>query len=305
MCENIVFKMLNLNKAMTIKHLVISGGGPIMIQILSAVQELEKNKYLNMNEIETIYGTSAGAILAVMFSLNFDWLTLNDYIIKRPWQDLFSIKVQNILDSYSKKGIFDTKTVEKCFKPLLDAKDIPTDIILEDFYKITNKELHIFAFEINNYKIVDISHKTHPNLKLISAIQMSCALPVLISPVFLDDNCFMDGGVACNYPLNFCIDSGKSQDEILGFKNKYSDDKIIISADSTLLDYILNFLFKAVFNVHNNYTQPIIKNEVICDTSYLSFDMLRSAISSIDVRKDLFEKGKKSAIQFLKLQNSI
>lgn len=290
---------------MTIKHLVISGGGPIIIQILSAIQELEKNNYLNLVNIETIYGTSAGAILAVMFSLNFNWSTLNDYIIKRPWQDVFSIKVQTILDSYTKKGIFDNKTVEKCFKPLFDAKDIPLDITLEDFYKLTNKELHIFAFEINDYKMVDLSNKTHPNLKLLSAIQMSCALPVLMAPVFLDDMCFMDGGVACNYPLNFCIDSGKNQDEILGFKNKYSDDKVIITNESTLLDYILNFLFKSVFNVHNNYSQPIIKNEVICDTSYLSFDMLRKAISCTDVRKDLFEKGKKSAITFLELQNSI
>lgn len=290
---------------MTIKHLVISGGGPIMIQILSAIQELENNKYLNMNEIESIYGTSAGAILAVMFSLNFDWQTLNDYIIKRPWHDLFAIRVQNILDSYAKKGIFDNKTVEKCFKPLFDAKDIPLDISFEDFFKLTNKDLHMFAFEINEYKVVDISYKTHPNLKLLSAVQMSCALPVLMTPVFVDDKCFMDGGVACNYPLNFCIESGKNPDETLGFKNKYSDDKIIVNAESTLLDYILNFLFKAVFNVHNNYTQPIIKNEVICDTSYLSFDMLRAAISNIDVRKDLFEKGKQSAIQFLELQNSV
>ena len=117
--------------------------------------------------------------------------------------------------------------------------------------------------------------------------------------------CFMDGGVACNYPLNFCIESGKNCDEILGFKNKYSDDKLVINVESTLLDYILNFLFKAVFNVHNNYTQPIIKNEVICDTSYLNFDMLRSAISNIDIRKDLFDKGKLAAKQFLQLQNSV
>jgi predicted acylesterase/phospholipase RssA len=290
---------------MTIKHLVISGGGPIMIQILAAIQELESNNYLNMKDIESIYGTSAGAILAVMFSLNFDWQTLNDYIIKRPWQDVFAIKVQNILDSYTKKGIFDSKTVEKCFKPLFDAKDISLDITLDDFFKLTNKEIHMFAFEINNYKIVDISYKTHPKLKMLDAVQMTCALPVLMIFVFLDNCCFMDGGVACNYPLNFCIESGKNPDEILGFKNKYSDNKIVINTESTLLDYILNFLFKAVFNVHNNYTQPIIKNEVICDTTYLSFDVLRTAISNIDIRKDLFDKGKQAAIQFLELQNGV
>ena len=290
---------------MTIKHLVFSGGGPIMIQILAAIQELENKQYLNMNDIETIYGTSAGAIIAVMFSLNFDWPTLNDYIIKRPWHELFSIKIQNILDSYSKKGIFDIKTVEKCFKPLFDAKDISLDITLEDFYKLTNKELHLFSFEINEYKLFDISYKTHPDLKLLTAVQMSCALPVIISPVFLDDKCFLDGGVACNYPLQFCIESGKNPDEILGFKNKYSDNKTTINSESTLLDYILNFLFKAILSMESNYTQPSIKNQVICDTSYVTFDTLRAAATKVDVRKELFEKGKEAAMQYLELQNSI
>lgn len=291
---------------MTIKHLVISGGGPIMIQIMSAVQELERKEYLNMNNIESIYGTSAGAIVGVMISLKFDWETLNDYIIKRPWQDVFPIKVQNILEAYTKKGIFDIKTVEKCFKPLFDAKDISLDINMEDFYELTKIELHIFSFEINEYKIVDISYKTHPKIKLLQAIQMTCALPVLVSPVFIDNKCFMDGGVGCNYPLSFCVDSGKNSDEILGFKNKYSDDKVYINSESTLLDYILRFLFKAILNVHNNYVQPIIKNEVICDTSHLTIDDFKSALSNIEVRRNLFEKGKQSANKFLDtLQDSI
>ena len=277
-----------------------------MIQILSAIQELEKNKFLNINDIESIYGTSAGAIIGVILSLKFDWETINDYIIKRPWQDVFPIKVQNILDAYTKKGIFDIKTIEKCFKPLFDAKNIPIDINLENFYKLTNIELHIFSFEVNQYKIEDISYKNYPNLSLMKAIQMTCALPILVTPVCIDNKCFMDGGVGCNYPLNFCIESGKNSDEILGFKNKYSDEKSFVSTDSTLLDYVLNFLFKAIFNVNNNYIQPNIKNEVICDASYLTFDILKSALSNIEVRQNLFEKGKQSSIKFLEsLQNSI
>jgi len=290
---------------MTIKHLVITGGGPILIQILSIVQELEKNNYLHMNNIESIYGTSAGAIIAVMFALKFEWETLNDYIIKRPWHDLFTIKLQNILDSYSKKGIFDIKTIEKCFKPLFDTKDIPLDISFESFYELTKIDIHIFAFEINEYKVVDVSYKTHPDLPILKAVQMSCALPVLIEPVILDGKCFMDGGVACNYPLNFCIESGKNPDEILGFKNNYSDDKVVINTESTLLDYLLNFLFKAILSVHDSYTQPTIKNEVICDSKYLTFEILKNTITNIDTRRELFEKGKQTAIEFLKLQNSI
>lgn len=290
---------------MTIKHLVLSGGGPIMIQILAAIQELEHNKYLDRNDIETIYGTSAGAIVGVMISLDYDWQTLNDYIIKRPWQDVFPIKVQNILDAYTKKGIFDKKTIEKCFKPLLEAKNIPLDITMEDFYKLTEMHLHIYAFEINEYKIEDISHKTHPKLPLLTAIQMTCAIPVLMTPVFVDNKCFMDGGIACNYPLHFCIESGHIPDEILGFKNKYDEDTTTIHSESTLLEYVLYFLFKAIFSVNVQYIQPCIKNEVILDTNYLNFDTLRMSISNIDVRKELFEKGKQSAIRFLSQNQNI
>ena len=35
---------------MTIKHLVISGGGPIMFQIISSIQELERKNYLNLEK---------------------------------------------------------------------------------------------------------------------------------------------------------------------------------------------------------------------------------------------------------------
>jgi len=196
--------------------------------------------------------------------------------------------------------------VEKCFKPLFDAKDISLDINMKDFYELTKIDLHIFSFEVNEYKIVEISYKTHPDLKVLQAIQMTCALPVLISPVCLDDKCYMDGGVGCNYPLSFCIDSGKEPNEILGFKNKYSDEKIYINNESTLLDYILRFLFKAILNVTNNYIQPIIKNEVICDTTYLTLDTFKSALSNIETRRELFEKGKQTAHSFLDtLQNRI
>jgi predicted acylesterase/phospholipase RssA len=291
---------------MTIKHLVISGGGPIMIQVLGAIQHLEQNNFIDMTTIESIYGTSSGAIVGILICLKYDWETINDYIIKRPWQDVFPIKVQHIFDAYTKKGIFDIKTIEKCFKPLFDAKDIPMDINLEDFYKISNIELHLFSFEINEYKVQDISYLTHPKISLMLAIQMTCGLPILVSPVCIDDKCFIDGGMACNYPLNFCITSGKIHDEILGFKNKYGDEKNIINSESTLLDFLLSFLFKAVFSVNTDHTQPQLKNEVICDARYLSFDILKNTLSNIEIRRDLLKNGIENAIIFLSnLENGI
>lgn len=292
---------------MTIKHLVISGGGPIMFQIISAIQELERKEYLNMKNIESIYGTSAGAIVAVMISLKFDWETINDYIIKRPWQDVFPIKVQNILDTYTKKGIFDIKNIEKCFKPLFDTKDIPLNITMKDFFTLTNIDIHMYSFEINEYKVKDISHETFPDLPILTAIQMTCALPILVRPVFIDEKCFIDGGVGCNYPIYFCVNSGKINDEILGFKNNYGDENSSkIVENSTLLDYLLNFLFKSFDFIRDNNNiniQVTMKNEIIFDTTHMSLNELKNSLTKIEVRRELFEKGKQTAYNFL--ENSV
>ena len=285
---------------MTIKHLVISGGGPTHIQVLGAIQHLETNNFLHISDIETIYGTSAGAIIGILICLKYDWETINDYIIKRPWKDVFTIKVDNILEAYKKKGLFDIKTIEKCFKPLFDAKDISLDINLIDFYNLTKIKLHFFSFEINKYKVQDISYLTHPQLSLLTAVQMTSALPILISPVFIEDKCYIDGGLSTNYPLQYCIESGNNLDEILGFKNHYTEDNDdTINLDSTLIQFLFSFLYKAVFSVSTHHIQPEIKYELICDTKQLTFDFMRNALSDIEVRKELFNSGRESAIQFL------
>jgi predicted acylesterase/phospholipase RssA len=292
---------------MPIKHLVLSGGGPIMIQLLGAIQHLEANNFIDFKNIESIYGTSAGAIIGVIICLKYDWETINEYIIKRPWQDVFKIKVDKIFESYSKKGIFDLKTIEKCFKPLFDAKDVPMDITLEDFYKYSNIELHLFSFEINEFKIDDISYLTHPKLALLTAIQMTCSLPILVTPVCIDDKFYIDGGIVCNYPLKHCIDSGKNMDDILGFKNQYDNEKKShINSESTLLDFIMCFLFKVIYSLNTDYLQPSIKNEFLCKTDKMNIEMLKKSLSNMDVRKQLFNNGTDDAICFLsKLENSV
>jgi len=285
-----------------IKHLVVSGGGPTMIQTLGSIQHLEENKFIDINIIETIYGTSAGALIGVLICLKFDWITLHDYIIKRPWQEVFPIKVQNIFDAYTKKGIFDEKTIIKCFKPLFDAKDISLNISLKEFFEYSKIELHMFSFEVNAFQIEDISYLTHPELSLITAIQMSCALPVLMTPICTEGKCYIDGGITCNYPLKYCIESpNKNIEEILGFKNQYDDhNKNQIDSNSTLLEFIMNFLFKIIHSISsNNMIQTSITYEVLCNTNFLSINTLKTALSSIEVREGLYMSGIEYAKTFL------
>ena len=288
---------------MPIKHLVISGGGPTLVQALGAIQHVEQQKFIDLSNIETIYGTSAGAILGTLICLKFDWETINDYIIKRPWHEVFPINVQKIFDAYTKKGIFDCKTVEKIFKPLFSAKDIPLDINLQDFYNYSKIEMHFFAFDINDFKIEDISYKTHPNITVITALQMTCSLPVLVAPVCIENKCYIDGGIVCNYPLNKCLEL-YNQDEILGIKNQYDkNDSNRVDSNSTMLDFLMSFVFKIIQNMDTGDKQTSIKNEIICKADFLSIDYLKTALYSMDVRKELFNSGTVFAKEFLSLNH--
>ena len=286
---------------MPIKHLVISGGGPTLIQALGAIQYVEQQKFIDVSNIETIYGTSAGAILGTLICLKFDWETINDYIIKRPWHEVFPVNIQKIFDAYTKKGIFDIKTVEKIFKPLFSAKDLSLDINLQDFYNYSKIELHFFAFDINEFKIEDISYKTHPNISVIMALQMTCSLPVLVSPVCIDNKCYIDGGIVCNYPLNKCLEL-YNQDEILGIKNQYDkNDSNRVDSNSTMLDFLMSFVFKMIQNMDTGDKQIVIKNEIICKADFLSIEYLKTALYSMDVRRELFNSGIEFAKEFLSL----
>ena len=304
--------------SMTIKHLVISGGGPTMFQSLGAIQYLEQHKYIDLNNIETIYGTSAGAIIGVFISLKYDWTTINDYVIKRPWHKIFSIKAQNIFDAYTKKGLFDNTTIEKCLKPLFDAKDISMEITMKDFFEYCGIEIHMFTFEINNFESIDISYKTHPDLQLIKALHMSCSLPVIMSPVFLENKCYIDGGINCNYPLNKCIEANKNVDEIVGFNNDYNPDETaietsdenltsehektnenIINENSTILDFILGLFFKIIRSMQTDTKQTKINNEIVYKADLISVNILKNTLYSIETRQKLLQIGIDAAKKYL------
>ena len=304
---------------MTIKNIVLSGGGHTLYQSLGIIQTLEKNDIWKIKNIEKIYGTSAGALLGAILCLKFDWETLNDYFLNRPWHDVYNIDINTIFSMFSKKGFFNRNQIELSFKPLLHAKDLSLDITLKELYEYSNIELHIFTFDVNYFKLEDISYKTNPDLPLITALYMSSALPIMFSPVCIDDKCYIDGGVATNYPLIFCIEQNHNLDEILGIKNVFDVDcnttceanknditihentpettTIVnkkfnnINEESSLLDFFISFFQKVILNLNIDNLKHDIKHEISCKCQTITFTFFNQFVSSNELRKQLLENG--------------
>lgn len=282
---------------MTIKHLVIPGGGPTGIRDIGILQQLEKNGYLRMADIETIYATSAGALIALLIALKFDWESINDYIVLRPWHEVYKVTASNIFDAYSKKGIFDNTMFEIFYKPFFDSKDLPLTISMKEFYEYSKIELHFFTLELNKFEITDVSYKTFPDIPVIQAVHMSCAIPTLICPVCFDNKFFIDGGVVTNYPIKYCLEQHKNVDEIFGINNVYNNlVNNIVNNESTILEFAMHFVSKLV--IHANETDKnvgLIPNELSCNTPEISFSYMKEIMFSSEKRRELLEDGKKNA----------
>ena len=296
---------LSLTLNPNIKHLVISGGGISGFKLIGCFDTLLKEKYFAVSQLESIYGTSAGAFIGTVLALNYDWDIVVDYFIKRPWKDVMNINVQTVLDAYGKRGLFDKKLLETIFKPLFDAKDISLQVTMKEFYEFCNIDMHFFSLELNKYKIVDISHTTHPDLSLITALQMTSCMPILFAPVVDGENCYVDAGCIANYPLDFCLEKCKDPDTVLGFKNVYDDDKDNKKndtvMDSTLFEYLINLMYKIVSNdVSTECKQTAIQHEVLLQRMQPNtLSTVQKAIMEESERRLLFEDGQESGKEFL------
>jgi predicted acylesterase/phospholipase RssA len=305
--ESIEIKKNNTEKK-KIKHLVIPGGGPTGYIAFGILKHLEENKFWNINDIESIYGTSIGTVIGLLLAMKFEWNMIVDYIIKRPWQEALKINPGMFFDAYSKKGLFGRNLFEIFFKPFFIIKDWSMDITMKEVYEATNIELHFFTLEVNLFEVFDINYKNFPDLPVLTAIQMSAAIPGVVCPVCLEDRFYMDGGVICNYPLKNLLPNVEDHDTIFGINNFYSKSDVnILKEESNILEYMVNFISSIVFSLSQYYMPDnnSIKNELIIPVNTMSFEDLKNIVSQESKRQSLYDLGVDYAIQFLESKRNI
>lgn len=280
---------------MTIKYLVLGGGGAGGFSIYGALKYLSQNNFWNINNIKSIYSTSIGSLISIFISLNYDWTSLDDYIIKRPWDKVLSIKPIDLLNIWSKKGLFDENTIKEVLRPLLTAKYLSESITLKEFYEYNNIEIHMYTVNIND-KIpteIDMTYKTHPDLELYKAITRSSAFPILFTPICDNSHCYVDGGLINNFPLNSCISNDNNCDEILAFKSCTITTKINIIEDSSIINYLFCLIHGIIKLAATEKNQDKIKNIVECYLDSNNLNNWKDAILYEKTRKEMVLAGEK------------
>jgi predicted acylesterase/phospholipase RssA len=286
---------------MTIKHLVIGGGGPFGLTAFGALKYLHDKEFWNIKNIKSIYATSIGALLAVYLSLKYDYEYINEYLVKRPWEKLFEeIGVENILELYNNKGLINAYSIFlQKYTILFEAKGLRPTVTMKEFYEYSGIQFNFITCDANHFTRNIISHKTHPDLELVIALSMTSAFPLIFTPVIIDDKCYIDGGIFSNYAVNICLeDTGCKHEEILGVKKFQSSDinDGLITHESSVID----FLEKITLNIFNRINDELVLEQipyqVVCNMNiFTTYDSWTQVPFSSEHRSNLISYGIKTA----------
>ena len=288
----------------TIRHLVLQGGGAIGLNYVGALQQLFSDGVIRPGSLKSVFGTSIGALIGGMVCIGVDWSDVVEYIIRRPWESAFCVTGRSILSVYGEKGLFDERVIHTVLRSLMDSVGLSSATTLEELYAHSGIDLHTFAFDVNAGATVDMSHETHPNMHLVSAIFASLALPGACKPHITEaGGCFIDGGVRCNYPVAECLRKYPDDEaEVLGLRYMCrnaceGDGRYRITRDTNFIDYTVELMSILYAQISDRRDARAPHREIVCvcDTSPLSIHAIVAAVLHKSVRRDRVSAGAAAA----------
>lgn len=276
---------------MSVENIVINGGGTTIFNTYGALKQSNMDGIWSHDSVHSYYGTSAGGIMSVIMALQYNWDELDDFIIKRPWQNVWKINVLNTYEYYLKKGVYGIELYYDIFGPLFRGKDLELTITLKEFYEVSKKNIYLYAVKVSTFEITEFSHLSHPDMKVLDALHATAALPILFKPAEYEGELYTDGGFLLNYPLAKCSADPKT---ILGIRNAYTENNTNINKVEGIFEY-LSYILNMV--VDKNQCEPIAKPgyEILLNAGYIDYSSILRLANSQEEREALINKGVENA----------
>lgn len=282
---------------MTIKHIVISGAAYNGIDLVGILTELFENKVFKRDDIKSVYGSSAGAIVLAIWMLGIEKEILFDFIIRKPWNKIYTFKAEMFLELFNSKGMLDEKLIHEIMNPLLRSKDLSPDITLSEFYIYTNIKFTIYTTHFNTWKGIPITSESHPDLKLIDALYMSSAMPVIFKPIVMKGEIYVDGAVTKHYPIKSALADGCNKQEILGI-TVYRPDEHAVDESTNFIQYIGSMMNNMIGAI--SALEDIDIPNCIRHSAPRMGSEIEAVLSDPNKRKELLERGAKTVTEYLK-----
>lgn len=271
-----------------IKHLVIPAGGLHFFILYGILKYLNTKGIWKLEDIESIYGTSCGALLAFILSMDLEWEYIDNYLINRPWHTVYEITPDMFINAIQEKGLINKDYLVTFLKPLLRLKEWNENITLKELYDKTNINIYFYATRLDNFMMSVFNHYTEPDMPVLTAIYMSATLPPLLQPIKWNNISYIDGGVIAPNPIYECISNTNSPDEMLTFKLIYKDEQFDFEK-ANIFTYLQKIITNLVTFTQVKHTdtphQIMVEFNNLYKLSYIDY------LKNKELRKKSIEEG--------------
>jgi len=284
-----------------VKNLVFKGGGVLGIAYAGAIEVLEENKILK--QVQSVAGTSAGAITASLISLKYsaaDILKIVQATNFKGFEDSW-----DPLRIATKYGLYKGDAFLTWMKQCITGKGLAATATFADFQKADMLDLRVFASDLNTRSLKEFSVATTPDTIVAEAVRASMSIPLFFqawtfSNSIPDNHIYVDGGTIYNYPITTFDIGGTPNAETLGF---YLEDISGAQPDS---DLQYDQLFQYIKDLFQTITDAQVidfendpdeeKRTVIIDDFGIS--AVNFALTD-DQKKKLYNSGKTATANYL------
>lgn len=176
------------------KTLVFAGGGTRCLLFLPALIELQKKGMLT--DVDECWGTSAGVLLAALYLLSKDAQKVYDIMFSTDFSKLRDIDITNLLTIYQSWGMDDGRNLVQMIEQIFEGLGVSKIITLQEV-----PGLHAVVSDLTNNKIVVLSARSYPDMRVVDAIRATMSLPFFFRPYkHTNGSIWVDGALRYNFP---------------------------------------------------------------------------------------------------------
>jgi predicted acylesterase/phospholipase RssA len=235
------------------KYLVLGPASMGIYSLIGTLKALEPK----LVDVKEISGSSAGSILALLLALGMSVDEILDVALNLNVPEFVKLRIGSFFNKFGfvDLGPIREKLVEVCgCDPTFEELDM---------------KIYVSAFCLNTSSTEYFSRDTHPKMKVIDAVCMSMAIPLIFACGKYDGKTYVDGGTQEQYPMIPFLD--KKPHEITCVKLKM--DRVYQEQINNPRQYVEALIRSSLTNrvEYSEYTKIIEIN--VGDTNIFDFSM--------------------------------
>lgn len=232
--------------------IVISGGALKVISVIGCFKYLEEKNLVK--NLKNFVGTSAGTLMLLFLILDYTHIEIIEFLVHNLSDtDINTFNPEECFEILNNYGINSGYNIELFIQRIIYKKLKVNDITFIELTKLTGKNLVICVSNLSKEKTEFFNIDNMPNLSIVTAIKVSCSIPIIFTPITINGDIYLDGALYNNFPIDY-FNNNKLKDIIginIVFRN-YKKIDTFFSYIFFIVNSIISKSSKSINNLENN-----------------------------------------------------